>query len=133
MNSYIVNKKTYKERLDICRGCEHYFKYTGNCKKCGCFMRIKASISIMECPEQYWLATEKHETPKKLPAHLLKEVNEIMPNINNNKIKDHETKKKLIELYNTIYNFNYKVTTNCASCLSTVYNGIKKIYEDNKK
>ena len=47
--------------------------------------------------------------------------------------KDHETKKKLIELYNTIYDFNYKVTTNCRSCLSTVHNGIKKIYDEYKK
>ena len=133
MNKFLVDKKTYKERLDTCRSCDHYFKYTGNCGICGCFMRIKASISIMQCPEQYWLAVEKHEQPKKLPQHLIKEVIEIMPDLNNGKIKDHETKKKLIELYNTIYDFNYKVTTNCASCLNTVYNGIKKIYDENKK
>ena len=64
MNRFFVNKETYKERLDICRGCEHYFKPTGNCKFCGCFVRIKASMSVMGCPKEYWLATEEHETPK---------------------------------------------------------------------
>tara|TARA_R100001443_G_C3305739_1_gene166453 strand:+ start:284 stop:691 length:408 start_codon:yes stop_codon:yes gene_type:complete len=135
MNKFLVDKKTYKERLDICRGCKHYFKYTGNCGICGCFMRIKASMSIMECADdpKKWIATQEYETPKQLPKHLIKEVIEIMPDLKNGKIKDHETKKKLIELYNTIYDFNYKVTTNCASCLSTVYNGIKKVYDENKK
>ncbi len=87
----------------------------------------------MECPKEYWLATKEYESPKKLPKHLLKEVIDIMPHIRNETIKDHETKKKLIELYNTIYDFNYKVTTNCSSCLNTVYKGIKKIYDENKK
>ena len=135
MNRFFVNKEVYKERLDICRGCDEYFKPTGSCKVCGCFMRIKASMGIMEWADdpKKWIATQEYETPKQLPKHLIKEVIEIMPDLNNGTIKDHETKKKLIELYNTIYDFNYKVTTNCASCLSTVYNGIKKVYDENKK
>ncbi|QDP68044.1 MAG: hypothetical protein GOVbin3264_25 [Prokaryotic dsDNA virus sp.] len=133
MNKFFVNKETYKERLSICRSCDDYFKPTGTCTVCGCFMRIKASVSVMQCPKEYWLATKEHESPKELPKHLIKEVLNIYPDIKNRTIKDHETKKKLIELYNTIYDFNYKVTTNCRSCLSTVHNGIKKIYDEYKK
>ena len=87
----------------------------------------------MKCPDDKWLATKEHKAPKELPQHLIKEVIKIIPDIRNGVIKDHKTKAKLIELYNTIYDFNYKTTTNCASCLSTVYNGIKTIYEQYKK
>ena len=61
MNRFFVNKEVYKERLDICRGCDEYFKPTGSCKVCGCFMRIKASMGVMECPNEYWLATQEYE------------------------------------------------------------------------
>ena len=132
MNKFFVNKETYKERLDICRECEHYFKPTGNCKVCGCFMRIKASISVMYCPEEYWLQTEEVEAPKEIPKHLIKEVLDIQKDVKNGVAKNHEVKKKLIELYNTIYGNNYKVTTNCSSCLNSIYKGIRSIYEKNK-
>ena len=133
MNKFFVNKKIYKERLDICKKCDHYFKPTGNCGICGCFMRIKASISVMECPKEYWLKTKEHEAPKEIPKHLIKEVKQIYKDIKGGKIKDHETKKKMIELYNTIYDATYKVTTNCRSCLSSVRNGIINIYEKYNK
>ena len=55
-----------------------------------------------------------------------------MPDLQKGQAKDHETKAKLIELHNTIYDTTYKLTSNCASCLSTVYNGIKTIYEQYK-
>lgn len=131
MNKFFVNKEVYKERLDICKGCDDYYKPTGNCKICKCFMRIKASISVMECPKEYWLKTKEIEVPKEIPKHLIKEVLEIYPNIKNGTAKDHETKKKLIELYNTIYDTNHKVTTNCGSCLNSIYKSIISIYEKN--
>ena len=132
MNKFFVNKEIYKERLNICRGCEDYFKPTGTCTNCGCFMKIKASISVMKCPVDKWLATKVQGKINKVPTHLVKEVIKIMPSIKNGKIKDHVTKAKLIELHNTIYDTTYKLTSNCASCLSTVYNGIKTIYEQYK-
>ena len=58
---------------------------------------------------------------------------EIYKDIENGKAKDYETKKKLIELYNTIYDANYKVTTNCGSCLGTIRKAIINIYEKHKK
>ena len=43
--------------------------------------------------------------------------------------KNVETKKKMIELYNVIYMTNYGTGTNCGSCISTCYDGIKKLYK----
>jgi len=48
------------ERLKICRGssmnepCEEYFKPTGSCKKCGCFVRLKTKIASQKCPLDKW-------------------------------------------------------------------------------
>lgn len=129
-NKFFVSKEVFKDRIDICRKCEYYFKPTGNCKVCGCFMRIKASISVMECPKGYWLATEIVDKSVDIPEHLLQEVRDIAPHIQNGKAKDIETKTKLIELYNVIYNGNYSTSSNCGSCLHTVYKGIKIIIDD---
>ena len=132
MTKYFVKNEIRKERLDLCKGCEHYFKPTGTCKKCGCFMRIKTTLAYTECPIGLWESTEEVEQPKEIPAHLIKEVIKIMPDIKKGQAKDHETKARFIELYNTIYGTNYKTTSNCSSRLNSVWNGITAIYNKNK-
>jgi len=132
MTKYFVKNEIRKERLDLCKSCEHYFKPTGTCKKCGCFMRIKTTLAYTECPIGIWQKTEEIEQPKEIPAHLIKEVIKIMPDIKKGQAKDHETKARFIELYNTIYGTNYKTTSNCSSCLNSVWNGITAIYNKNK-
>ena len=127
MNRFFVNKEVYKERLDICRSCDDYYKPTGSCKICGCFMRIKASIGIMECPKEYWLATKEYEAPKEIPTHLKKEIKEVWKLIDKGKIKDIKSKQRLIELYNTIHDTNYRTNTNCSSCLNSMFNFYKDI------
>ena len=109
MEKYFVTNEIRKERLDICKKCLHFFKPTGNCKKCGCFMRVKTSLSFTECPIGLWESTKEIEQPKEEPKHI-----------------------SAIELYNTIYGTNYKTTSNCSSCLNSVWNGIISIYEKNK-
>ena len=95
-------------------------------------MRVKTSLSFTECPIGLWRKTEEVEQPKEIPAHLIKEVIKIMPDIEKGKAKDHETKARLIELYNTIYGTSYKTTSNCSSCLNSVWKGITSIYNKNK-
>ena len=129
---FLVPNGIYKDRIEICKSCVYYFKPTGTCKKCGCFMRVKTTLSFTECPIGKCESTKEKEQPKEVPAHLVKEVLEIMPDLEKGKAKDHETKAKLIELYNTIYGTNYKVTTNCSSCLNSVWKGITAIYNKNK-
>tara|TARA_R110000824_G_scaffold5954_1_gene27317 strand:+ start:1902 stop:2300 length:399 start_codon:yes stop_codon:yes gene_type:complete len=131
MGSFFVDKKIYKERLDICRSCDKYIKTTGNCSVCLCFMRVKASIGLMSCPLEKWLATSKLKKVDEIPKHLIKEVQDLWERIKNGQAKNHDDKKKMIELYNTIYAGGYKVTTNCASCLNTCFKGIKRIIDEN--
>ena len=111
MNRFFTTDEVYKDRLDICRSCIYYFKPTGQCKRCLCFMKVKARLAPMACPEKYWNKTTTIETPEGLPEEIVEEV-----------------KKRMIELYNTIHQTNYSTGTNCSSCLSSCLNGIKDIY-----
>ena len=131
MSSFFVDKKIYKERLDICRSCNKYIKVTGNCSVCLCFMRVKASIGQMSCPEKQWVETNKLEKVDEIPKHLKKEAKEIWKDISNGIAKDIESKHKAVELYNTIYGGGFKKNSNCGSCLNTVYEGIKRIIDEN--
>jgi hypothetical protein len=49
-----------KERLDICRGCDHFSKRLSTCGICGCFMPLKTTLSNAECPIGLWKAKAPH-------------------------------------------------------------------------
>ena len=133
MSNFFVDDKTYKDRLDLCKSCSQLFKPTTSCKRCGCFMRIKAKISSMKCPDNKWLAQGKDKASKVIPKVLIQECIDIMPHLKGGKAASQEVKRRLIELYNTIYNANYNINTSCPSCVSTCYLGVKTIAENNIK
>lgn len=41
-------------RLEICNGCEFFRKRTNQCKKCGCFMKLKTTLEKAKCPIGKW-------------------------------------------------------------------------------
>tara|TARA_R100000781_G_scaffold112748_1_gene80293 strand:- start:1533 stop:1934 length:402 start_codon:yes stop_codon:yes gene_type:complete len=133
MNRFFTSQEVYEDRLAICKGCKYYFKLTGQCKRCLCFMKVKARIAPMECPEKYWQKTTEIETPEDLPKEIIDEILNIWNDIKTGRAKNHEVKAKMIELYNTIYETNYSTGTNCGSCISTCFDGIKKLYNKYKK
>lgn len=49
-----VDQSTADERYEVCLGCEHLFKPTRQCKKCGCFMQIKTRLAEASCPVGKW-------------------------------------------------------------------------------
>jgi len=60
-----VSKEESAYRSSICKGnedyypCDSYYKHTGNCKECGCFVRAKTKIfkrgnHIEKCPLNKW-------------------------------------------------------------------------------
>ena len=95
-------------------------------------MKVKASISYMSCPDGLWLSTKERQEPKDIPEHLIIEVLLIWEDVKGVVAKNVEVKGRLIDLYNTIYNENFKRTSNCPSCLKQVFNGITKIYNKYK-
>tara|TARA_R110000787_G_scaffold285756_1_gene402239 strand:- start:917 stop:1183 length:267 start_codon:yes stop_codon:yes gene_type:complete len=84
----------------------------------------------MECPQGYWQkTTEVIKAPDDLPQHLIDEILDMWKDLKTGRAKDVTAKKRMIETYNTIYMTNYGVGTNCGSCISTCFDGIKKLYK----
>ncbi len=52
----LVPENIRAERLLCCVQCpsKKYFKPTGSCLVCGCFVREKVELKNQECPEGYW-------------------------------------------------------------------------------
>ena len=53
-----VPDEIQKERYDICQACPELIKLTSQCKKCGCFMKLKTTLKEAACPIGKW---GKHE------------------------------------------------------------------------
>ena len=83
----------------------------------------------MACPKKYWDKTTEVKTPKDLPQEIIDEVLDMWKDLKTGKARDVEVKKRMIETYNAIYMTNYSPGTNCGSCLSTCFDGIKKLYK----
>ena len=130
MSNFFTSDKIYKERISICKSCVYYFKPTGQCKRCLCFMKVKSRIANLECPEKYWTSTKEVEPMTDIPKEMVEEILILWDDLKTGVAKNQKAKKKMIELYNTIYNSNFGTNTNCRSCISTCYKGIQKIYNE---
>ena len=129
MNKFFVLDEIYEERLAICKECIYYSSILGQCKRCLCFVKLKARIAPMACPQGYWQkTTEVINAPDDLPQHLIDEILDIWKDLKTGRAKDVAAKKRMITLYNVIHMTNYGVGTNCGSCISTCYDGIRKLY-----
>ena len=42
----------YARRLELCRGCDELL--SGTCRKCGCYVELRAAARTGSCPCQYW-------------------------------------------------------------------------------
>jgi hypothetical protein len=49
-----IDEEIRTTRLDLCLSCEHLFKPTQNCKKCGCFVQAKTWLKESSCPIKKW-------------------------------------------------------------------------------
>jgi len=49
-----VKDGVLEERLSACRSCDHFIRLSGQCKKCLCFMKLKAQLPHSECPIGKW-------------------------------------------------------------------------------
>ena len=129
MNKFFVPNEVYEDRMAICKGCVYYSNILGNCTICKCFMKIKSRISSQSCPQKFWDKTsEVIKAPDDLPQEIIDEILDVWKDLKTGRAKNQDAKKKMITLYNTIYMTNYGTGTNCGSCISTCFDGIKKLY-----
>lgn len=47
-----------KQRLEICKQCPEYIRFTHQCKKCGCVMNVKTKLVDAVCPLHKWPAID---------------------------------------------------------------------------
>ena len=115
--------------MAICKKCVYYFKPSGQCKRCLCFMKIKSRIASQSCTQKYWDKTTDVEPMEDIPQEIIDEILDLWKDLKTGRAKDQEAKRKMIDIYNTVYNTNYSTGTNCGSCISTCFDGIKKLYK----
>ena len=132
MNRFFVSNEVYEDRIAICKECVYYSKPLGQCKICLCFVKVKARLAPMSCPKSFWVKTTEMKAPDELPKEIVEEILDLWKDLKTGRAKDHEAKKKMITLYNVIHNTNYGIGTSCGSCLSTCFDGIKKLYNKYK-
>lgn len=53
-----VSKEEYMDRMDTCLKCVYLLKALDVCKKCGCFVKVKAVSPSMDCPIGKWSLSE---------------------------------------------------------------------------
>lgn len=53
-SSMFVEEKEKERRLAICNNCPNLYKLTGNCKLCGCFVKLKTKLKNQNCPISKW-------------------------------------------------------------------------------
>lgn len=44
----------YNRRMSICEECPFFLKAAAQCKKCGCFMKLKSRLDKAHCPIGKW-------------------------------------------------------------------------------
>lgn len=54
IDAVVADPVLVETRLNTCMTCENYIKLTSQCKKCGCFMGVKAKIKGATCPINLW-------------------------------------------------------------------------------
>ena len=56
-NVILASRKLRKERLNICKNCEHYrvaADFAKLCDECGCVLQWKTWLKIVKCPVGKW-------------------------------------------------------------------------------
>lgn len=56
-----ATKEVAYNRYDICKDCDRLHSVTKTCSECGCFMRLKVTLSDAYCPLGKWNAENKNE------------------------------------------------------------------------
>lgn len=53
-NTEYATEEVSTTRFSICETCPSLIKLTGQCKECGCFMKLKAKLKEAVCPLGKW-------------------------------------------------------------------------------
>ena len=116
-----TSTRNLNDRLAICKKCKHFRKSTNQCKKCGCFMQLKARIAFTKCPIDKW------DREKDITNDQLSILRRIFKDLKNDKVT-HQENVNLTNIYNDIFGMNKKIT-GCGSCVKLTVEELKQVYE----
>lgn len=72
---HIAEESIYQKRLEVCNNCEWFDHEAERCRKCGCFVKIKARLMSDKCPLNKW---DQPENPKDSQADIVFTTSEIV-------------------------------------------------------
>lgn len=130
---FIVSAQRRANRLNTCRGCEHFVEQTKSCgplvteaftdsKLCGCHMPTKTRLKWAECPLGKWEAV--------ITAEQLAEVQAFIDIVASD--PKSLTDGDLADLYNRILGTK-KPASNCAACNRKMVNTLKKLINESQR
>ena len=129
---WFVNSQLKQERLEICKGCEHYSS-VGTCgtpvignevevsgevlHTCGCIMTVKTSLASEHCPLGKWSS----ERLSKVDGCVLKDFILSLDEY-------HVTNEQLQKLFNykSKISGRHEQVTTCPSCVKDLIENLKK-------
>jgi len=116
-----TSTRNYQNRLDVCKKCKHFRKSTNQCKKCGCFMRIKAAIAFTKCPIDKW------DREHNVTSDQLSILRRLLGEIKKHKVTGDQN-IGITNLYNEIFGMRKSVSS-CSSCVAQLINDLEKVLE----
>jgi len=126
---FFVTGQKRTDRLNICKGCEHFVKSTMSCgdlvteaftdsKLCGCHMPTKTRLKVASCPLGKWEAEIK-ETD-------LTEIRNLLEN------PKQATNGDLARIYSKATGTNTPASS-CSSCNRRMLGELQKLLNDAEK
>lgn len=130
---FTVSAQTRANRLNTCRGCEHFVESTQSCgplvveaftdsELCGCHMPTKTRLKWAECPLGKWEAV--------ITGEHINEVREFLDTVDND-VKA-LTDQDLADLYNRVLG-THEQATSCGGCNRKMLKTLKKLLNEYNK
>jgi hypothetical protein len=127
---FFVTGQKRSDRLEICKGCEHYVQATKSCgpllteaftdsKLCGCHMPTKTRLKVASCPLDKWQA--------EITKADLEEIKKFLKTEN-----QFRTSGQLAKLYGKATGTNQQASS-CSSCNRRMLDELNKLITDADK
>ena len=124
---FFVTGQKRSDRLEICKGCEHYVQATKSCgpllteaftdsKLCGCHMPTKTRLKVASCPLDKWQA--------EITKADLEEIKKFLKTEN-----QFRTSGQLAKLYGKATGTNQQASS-CSSCNRRMLDELNKLITD---
>ena len=124
---FFVTGQKRSDRLEICKGCEHYVQATKSCgpllteaftdsKLCGCHMPTKTRLKVASCPLDKWQA--------EIAKADLEEIKKFLKTEN-----QFRTSGQLAKLYGKATGTNQQASS-CSSCNRRMLDELNKLIRD---